>query len=243
MQTVHTPKINARYWGAITFASIFGTNLGDLYAHDSGLGLMGGVPILGVLFLLIYFIEGRDKRTTELYYWLCILTLRTGATNIADYLAFRVHINAIALSIGLAAIIAVCAWFAARAERAAAVHDASLPKTNARYWVAMLSAGVFGTVLGDVCSHYRTQAGASLVLGALLAVVLFLGRKDSLRTVYYYWLTVAVARTAGTAMGDWLAENKILHIGLTVSTLITGVAFTAILLLWPKRRDGEAVAA
>ena len=33
-------------------------------------------------------------------------------------------------------------------------------------------------------------------------------------------------------MGDWLAENKIFDIGLTVSTLITGTVFVGILLLW-----------
>ncbi|MDB5866617.1 MAG: putative integral rane protein, partial [Betaproteobacteria bacterium] len=41
MKRVHVPTIDGRYWMAITLASIFGTNLGDFYAHQSGLGLIG----------------------------------------------------------------------------------------------------------------------------------------------------------------------------------------------------------
>ena len=54
MQIRHMPKVNARYWAAISLASLFGTNLGDLYAHDSGFGLIGGVPILAALAVFFF---------------------------------------------------------------------------------------------------------------------------------------------------------------------------------------------
>src|SRR5215467_3516464 len=69
MRTTHVPAINARYWTGITLASIFGTNLGDFYAHESGLSLIGGVPILVALFFLVYFIERLDKSEHDGYYW------------------------------------------------------------------------------------------------------------------------------------------------------------------------------
>jgi hypothetical protein len=43
-------------------------------------------------------------------------------------------------------------------------------------------------------------------------------------------------------MGDWLAENKILDIGLPVATSITGAAFIGVLLLWRSRRTVPLVA-
>ena len=76
---------------------------------------------------------------------------------------------------------------------------------------------------------------ASIVLGGILALTLFAGRGDLLQTVYYYWLAVAVARTTGTAIGDWLAENHTLNLGLLVSTLLSGTVFVLILLLWRSR--------
>jgi len=86
--------------------------------------------------------------------------------------------------------------------------------------------------LGDICSHAFGQGVTSLVLGALFAVVLLLGHKRAASVIAMYWVTIAIARTAGTAMGDWLAENKVLHIGLPLSTLITGLVFVGVLVLW-----------
>ncbi|MDB5676368.1 MAG: hypothetical protein JWM65_3350, partial [Sphingomonas bacterium] len=48
-------------------------------------------------------------------------------------------------------------------------------------------------------------------------------------------IALAIARTAGTAMGDWLAETKELGIGLPLSTLITATIFVLILVLWPRQ--------
>jgi len=98
MRTTHVRAINAGYWTGITLASIFGTTSETSTPTESGLSQIGGVPILVALFFLIYFVEHLDKSEHDGYYWLCII-MRTGATNIADYLAFGMHINAIRLSV------------------------------------------------------------------------------------------------------------------------------------------------
>ena len=245
MKINHIPRIDARYWTAITLASIFGTNMGDLYAHDSGLGLIGGVPILIALFLLVYVAERFDKVSHQVYYWLCIIIMRTGATNIADFMAGRHgwNINRWVLSAGLGLFLAGLAVWSSRAHHAANGPEArkDLPDTDPRYWVAMLTAGVFGTVLGDAVQKVSTQSGAALMLTVVLAGALLLYRKGVMPVVLAYWLTVAIARTAGTAVGDYLAEDKVLNIGLNVCTLVTGIAFVAVLLVWRSRK--EAVAA
>ncbi len=38
MKQIHMPRVDAQYWTATTLASVFGTNLGGFYAHESGLG-------------------------------------------------------------------------------------------------------------------------------------------------------------------------------------------------------------
>ena len=69
MQARHVPAIDGRYWAGITLASIFGTNLGDLYAHESGLGLLGGLPIAtllsGVTFASILLLWRRRQPRME----------------------------------------------------------------------------------------------------------------------------------------------------------------------------------
>ena len=238
------PQVDARYWLALSLASVFGTNLGDLYAHESGLGIVGGLPVLAGLALVAFLVERRDRLVHQVYYWLVIVIIRTGATNIADYLAFGVRIPLTPLLTALAAMIALPAWrMASTSSRANLAASGGLPDTGGAYWTAMLAAGVFGTVLGDVCRHTVGKGIASLGLGLLLALVL-LGRWRGLfAAVSGYWLTVAVARTAGTAIGDWVAENKTLNLGLSLATLLTGTAFVASLLLWRSRRQVEATPA
>ncbi len=240
MQARHIPTINARYWAAIALASVFGTNLGDLYAHDSGLGLIGGVPILVALFLLVYVAERFDRLGHEAYYWLCIIIMRTGATNIADFMAGRRGwaIDRWLLSVVLGLAMAGLAVWAARDDHRIKGPNAAktVPDTDPRYWVTMLLAGVFGTVLGDALQHLFGQGQAAAGLAVVLALALVAYGSGVLTSVLGYWLVVAVARTAGTAIGDWGAESDILKLGLPLCTLLTGIAFAAVLLLWRSRR-------
>lgn len=235
MQTRHMPNVNARYWSAITFASLFGTNLGDLYAHELGLGIVRGIAILAALAAAVFWAERRDGAPRELFYWLVIIIIRTGATNIADY--FKHQMPWVVFGAILAALMIGFGWASTRghdrAEREAEARG--MPKTGALYWLAMLSAGVFGTFFGDVASHLIGKGYASIALGLLLLGALAVWRREGHRLLWLYWLAVAVARTAGTSMGDFLAETEWLGIGLPLSTLITGTAFTLIVVAWPRR--------
>ena len=48
----HLPILGPRFWAALCLASIFGANVGDFFAHDLGLGHLGGLPFLARLDLL-----------------------------------------------------------------------------------------------------------------------------------------------------------------------------------------------
>jgi len=244
MKQIHVPAVNARYWTGITLASVFGTNLGDFYAHESGLGLGFGLLVLFALAGIGFLAERYDARPHEAWYWLVIILIRTGATNIADYLAFRLRVPSMALGIGLCVLLAALAWrthFVANARRTEADDGKALPDTDAVYWLAMLTAGVLGTVLGDDASHLLglKEAAASTIV--LLLVSLFLIRNTW--SIMAYWAVVAVARTAGTAIGDLLAESRRLHLGLTKSTILTGIAFILVLVVWRNWRGKARTAA
>ncbi|MBV9035518.1 MAG: hypothetical protein JO182_13600 [Acidobacteriaceae bacterium] len=176
MKYLHTPRVDARYWTAITLASVFGTNLGDFYAHESGLGIVAGLAVLALLAAIVFVGEHFDGRRHEAYYWLVIMLIRTGATNIADYLAFRVRAPPVALTLSLIALLCLFGWNTHRATRADSGSSRVLPKTDAAYWLAMLTAGVFGTVVGDLCEHAIGEGIASVGLTALLLGVLLAGR-------------------------------------------------------------------
>ena len=69
MKRIHVPQVNVRYWLAITFASLLGTNLGDFYAHASGFSTQAGVGVLAAFAALVFFLERRG---------LCCLNWRHG---------------------------------------------------------------------------------------------------------------------------------------------------------------------
>lgn len=235
MKQVHSPWINARYWTAITLASVFGTNLGDLYAHESGLGIIKGLALLALLAMAVFVVERFDGRRHEVYYWLVIILIRTGATNIADYLAYVVRVPEAVLTLGLIVLLVIFGWGTHRLMRKKGVRQNELPPTATAYWLAMLSAGVFGTVVGDIFAHAMGEGMASVVLTIVLLGVLWAGHKRTTQIIAIYWVTVAVARTAGTAIGDFLAESHVLNIGLPIATLISGITFVALLIIWRRR--------
>ena len=237
MKPIHLPRVDARYWLGILLASIFGTNTGDLYARESGLGLGLGLLLLAALAVVVFLLERRSGRPGERYYWLVIIIIRTGATNVADLLAFIVRIPGLPLALGLAALIALFAWRQHAVGRRAGMvaQGERLTGAGSAYWAAMLAAGVFGTVVGDIAQHGVGQDLATVGLVVLLATLLAI-RGTGAWTVASYWATVAFARTAGTAIGDWLAENKFLALGLPWATLLSGTVFVMLLLsLWRTR--------
>ena len=243
MQIQHLPAITPRYWTAILLASIFGTNMGDFYAHESGLGLLGGLPILAVLFALAYVAERYDRLAHDAYYWFCIIVLRTGATNIADYMAGKrgLGIDRLVLTAGFAVAIFALAWVAMRKNRTVAANDSgkALPETDLLYWVTMLAAGVFGTIFGDYFEHAIGEGIACILLTIALIPVLMVYWRSAAPSLFLYWATISTARTTGTALGDWFAENDILKIGLPICTLATGIIFVGLLVLWRDRRPAE----
>ncbi len=238
MKAIHVPRIDARYWAGITMASVFGTNTGDWFAFRSGLGILGGLPYLAAVAALVFILERRDNSRHEAWYWLVIILIRTGATNIADFVCGRrfLGVDRVLFSTVLAVCIAGLVYLQRRKN-----DKPGVPVTDANYWITMLAAGVFGTAAGDaVLGSLGGAEGmggvyASAILAGILAVLLLFGRGGRIQTLYYSWLTICVARTAGTAIADMLAENEKLNIGLVNSTIMTGIVFVGVLVLWKSR--------
>jgi hypothetical protein len=155
MKPENLPTINARYWFAILAASMCGANTGDFAARILGLGHTRGLLPLALIFLVIVWAERRSKITTEAYYWLAIIVLRTGATNLADLGAHDLKIDYF-LFMGLLVVLMVAMMLFDHMRgvlpNGVAGPDGrwhTLPATDASYWVTMLAAGTLGTAAGD----------------------------------------------------------------------------------------------
>src|SRR5258708_5904517 len=99
----------------------------------------------------------------------------------------------------------------------------------------MFISGTLGTVIADFCSHNMglDDAGASILLSPIVAVLFLAGRGGRLLLLPFYWLTVVLIRAAGTAVGDFISERNMLE--LLVSTAVTGALFIALLVDWREQ--------
>ena len=246
MQVKNLPTIAARYWIAILAASMCGANTGDFISHNLHLGHTRGLLPLAALFALILWVEKRSMMASEAYYWLAIIVIRTAATNLADLATHDLKLGYGAVETGLAALLVVV-LLADRGRGGVAVPGTrtiggrNLPATDAQYWIAMLIAGTLGTATGDFAAgDLGLGLGfGSVVLGAIFAAVLPIAMQVGGMSKPWYWASIVAARSAGTTMGDFVANHHGLNLGLPLSTAFTACLLAGIVVFW---RDDSAVA-
>jgi uncharacterized membrane-anchored protein len=241
MQSIHLPTLGARYWSALCLASIFGANMGDLFARNLGLGHVAGLPFLAIALAIVIVAERFDRIKHQSYYWIAIIIVRTAATNFADFAAGDLKLPRVWVMAALLVLLVAALWLTWQfAWRQLASKTDNVLRADLGYWVCMFIAGTLGTVIGDFCSHNQRldDGGAAVVLSPIVAVLLLVGWRGPLRLLPYYWLTVVTIRAAGTAVGDFVSGRNML--GLPVCTAVTGILFAELLAFWhedstPKR--------
>ncbi len=238
MKLDHLPSQSGKYWAALILASVFGANTGDFLSDALGLGHFQGLPVLAVVFAAILLAERFDRSRHPGYFWSAIIIVRSAATNIGD-IGRDLHAEPLKVLALLAAVLLATlgAWRALGRTRPAAGEGSNFLAASPWYWWTMLVAGSLGTVIGDYFS-WGLKLGnltAALVLFAGVAGLFLAGGKARLAQFGFYWLTVVCIRSAGTALGDFLAHGTG---SLPLSTLLSGLAFVALLVLWRTPAGG-----
>jgi uncharacterized membrane-anchored protein len=227
------PAIGPRYWVGILIASICGANMGDFIPDVLKLNDLGGLLMLALIFTVTAMANQWSRRGNEALYWLAILVVRAAATNLADLGIHRSHLDYITVSACLAALL-VAILTLRRASYSQAV-TCGLPRTNGLYWLAMLTAGTLGTVLGDGIGHMIHPITVGVPVSAIIAtgaVALILARKTRLDMASAeatgYWAAIVAIRTWGTNFGDIAAFFLSLH----VSMVLSGLLLAGTLVVW-----------
>jgi uncharacterized membrane-anchored protein len=240
MQPIHLPTLGPRYWAALCLASIFGANMGDLFARNLGLGHVAGLPFLAVALAVVITAERFDRMRHQSYYWIAVIIVRTAATNFADFAAGDLKLPRVWVMAALTILLIAAVWLSWQlAWRWLANKTDDLLRADLGYWICMFTAGTLGTVIGDFCSHNLRldDAGAALLLSPIVALLLLTGRRGLLLLLPIYWLTVVAIRAAGTSVGDLVSGRNML--GLPLSTALTGILFVALLLIWKESGKAE----
>jgi uncharacterized membrane-anchored protein len=250
MRYADVPTVDARYWTAITLASIFGCNLGDCLSFYSHWNHWIGLAPLTVTFAALVFGERQSARATQAWYWTVVIVLRAAATNLADLATHTFTWPYLRVILGVAVLQALVVWPVLSSLISAGTERTGRLATNGWYWLSLLTAGTLGTAIGDWTAeelHLGTGYG-TLVLGAIFAVVLAMGSRSRWTPKAAYWLPIIAVLSAGTTAGDWLAFrddlglSNGLHLGLPLGTALTCALFVANLIVWKTSATGKVAA-
>lgn len=117
------------------------------------------------------------------------------------------------------------------------------------YWATIVASTTAGTTVADFATRSLGigYPGGSLlllaaVLGCLLAWQRTLGTIDvntvsSPREEAFYWATITLSQTLGTALGDWVSETGPGYLG---AALLFGAALALVALLWFRTAISKA---
>ncbi|WP_317890989.1 COG4705 family protein [Granulicella arctica] len=244
MRSSNVPTVDARYWSAITLASIFGCNLGDCLSFYAHWNHWIGLAPLAATFALLVAGERRSTRATQAWYWIVVIVLRATATNLADLATHTFEWPYVRVILGLVVLQILVVWPVLPRPFLPAGDPTNRPATTGWYWLSLLTAGTLGTAIGDwFAEELHLGTGyATLALGAIFAVVLFIGRESKWTTKLAFWSAIVAVRAAGTTAGDWMAFREEpglsngLNLGLPLSTALNCALFVGLLFLWKPNR-------
>ncbi len=102
------------------------------------------------------------------------------------------------------------------------------------FWVVKILATTVGETGADflIFNLHFGLPTTSVLMGAVLAAVLYAQVKAKTYIPWLYWLTVVLVSIVGTLITDNLSDN--LGISLTISTIVFSIVLAAIFLLWHK---------
>jgi uncharacterized membrane-anchored protein len=255
MRDQNVPVLDGRYWVAILVASVLGTTFGDFVSEDLGLTFAGALLPLGVLFATVLLLERRARMTTVAWYWVAVVIFRATATNLGDFISRTLKLCYGGVSVTLGILLVAFVFITTRSSASAAFtrgvgRGRKLLRVDSRYWAALLIASVFGTTFGDWVSD-DTGLGfgrASLLLGTVLTIAVIMETRAKTPNDSRYWAIIALVRTTGTAVGDFLSEGGP-HLGFALGATLAATLLVIILIApWlltfrpvvaPWRPEGE----
>ncbi len=244
MKDKNIPILDIHYWITILVASVLGTTFGDFISNDLKLGFVGGLLVLSVVIAIIFIAESKVKWNSVVWYWAAIVIARTAATNLADFLTHTLKFHNGLVALLLAGLLIAFLLIPSHSYQATSLNLATnnlpklLPKTNTRYWIAILIVSTLGTALGDFIStdlRLGVKLG-TLILVTILAVVLVFEISTRTTNKARYWTLLAIVRTTGTVLGDYLTSEEGLHLGFAAGACLSSFLLVILLFLPLKKR-------
>jgi uncharacterized membrane-anchored protein len=204
------PKITAAFWVMKISATTLGETAGDLLSMTLNVGYAVSSLILVSGFFISLVAQLLSKRYHPALYWTVILTTSTAGTTMSDYMDRTLGLG---YAKGAAVLITIllCVFAVWRLTAGTlSVDNIKTRKAELFYWIAILFSNTLGTALGDFLADSSGLGflGGALLIGGLLALVLFAAFLTQLSRVLLFWMAFVLTRPFGATVGDVLTKPK-----------------------------------
>jgi uncharacterized membrane-anchored protein len=200
------PEVTLGFWIIKIVATTLGETGGDAVSMSMGLGYLAGTAIFAVLFLVAVAAQIRARGFHPLLYWATIVATTTVGTTLADFADRSLGIGYAGGSSLLLALLLGSLLLWHRTLGSISVSTVASPRAEAFYWTTILFSQTLGTALGDwmADSAGLGYAGAALVFGGLLLVVVALRYATRVSPTLLFWAAFILTRPLGAVVGDFL---------------------------------------
>lgn len=225
------PEITLLFWIIKIAATTLGETAGDTVSMSMHLGYLAGTAIFAAIFLLAVATQIKAKQFHPLLYWTTIIATTTVGTTLADYADRSLGIgyaggSTLLLTLLIASLVI---WHGTLGT--VSVDSVSSPKVEMFYWITIMFSQTLGTALGDWTAGTAGlgYAGAAVVFGALLGLVVAAYFWTSVSRTTLFWAAFILTRPLGAALGDFL-DKPLNAGGLALSRYSASAALFAFIL-------------
>lgn len=114
------------------------------------------------------------------------------------------------------------------------------------YWATIVASTTAGTTLADYCTRSLgigyTGGSAILLASVIASLAVWYWAEGSIsvdtvstpRVEIFYWITITLSQTLGTALGDWMADDTGLGYGGSALVFSAALAAAAAAYYWGK---------
>lgn len=226
------PEITLLFWIIKIAATTLGETGGDAVSMSMNLGYLIGTGIFLTVFLIAVWTQIKAKKFQPFLYWATIIATTTVGTTLADFADRSLGIGYAGGSTLLLALLLVSLLVWYRTLGSVSVNTVSSPKAETFYWLTIMFSQTLGTALGDWTADTAGfgYAGAAIVFGALLVLVVAAYYWTNLSRTLLFWAAFILTRPLGAVVGDFL-DKPISAGGLALSRYSASAALFAFILI------------
>jgi len=225
------PEVTIFFWIIKIMATTVGETAADFLNENLHLGLTNTTYIMGILLVIVLFLQFKASRYIPILYWTTVLLISVVGTlvtdNLTDHFGVPLEISNIVFSVLLA--ITFFIWFVK--EKTLSIHSIFTRKREVFYWLAILFTFALGTAAGDFIAEslHMGYLKSALMFAVAIGIVTVAYYRFKLHAVLSFWIAYILTRPLGASVGDYLSQPH--HAGgLGLGTMGTSAIFLLVIL-------------